>query len=123
MSKPLKVYCAGPMRGYYEFNFPAFKAAAARLRAEGHEVFSPAERDEMYGFYPAGMKGTMEELATANFSLREAIAEDVNFILLEADAIYLLKGWSKSSGANLELQAAKFVGLSVLFEEGAERES
>ena len=31
------------MRGHPEFNAPAFAAAAADLRAVGHEVFSPAE--------------------------------------------------------------------------------
>ncbi len=45
-----KVYLAGPMRGLPLFNFPAFADAAAKLRAQGYDVFSPAERDEqVYG--------------------------------------------------------------------------
>ena len=40
----MNIYVAGPMRGYPEFNFPSFHAAAAQLRAAGHTVFNPAER-------------------------------------------------------------------------------
>lgn len=41
----MRVYLAGPMRGVPHFNFPAFHAAAAELRARGYVVFSPAEAD------------------------------------------------------------------------------
>ena len=45
MSAKHKVYVAGPMRGIPEFNFPAFFAAADKLRGDGFAVFNPAERD------------------------------------------------------------------------------
>lgn len=110
----MKIYIAGPMRGRYEFNFPAFIDAAARLREEGHDVFSPAERDMNEGFLPWGMKGEMSELDHVGFSLRDAIAADLDYILRESEAIYLLPEWWDSSGAILELIAAKFVGAKVL---------
>jgi hypothetical protein len=47
--KPARVYIAGPMRGIPEFNFPAFDAAA-RGRAMGLEIISPAELDRAHGF-------------------------------------------------------------------------
>ena len=39
----MRVYIAGPMSGIENSNFPAFHAAAAELRALGHEVVNPAE--------------------------------------------------------------------------------
>lgn len=102
------------MRGVYEFNFPAFIEKTAELRAQGHEVFNPAERDMNRGFYPTGLKGTNEELAELNFDLREAIADDLDFICRQADAIYLLPGWWLSSGAILEYIAARFCGIEIL---------
>ena len=41
-----KIYIAGPMRGYENFNFPAFDAAAQLYRAIGYEVFNPADKDK-----------------------------------------------------------------------------
>ena len=41
----MKLYLSGPMRGFAEFNAPAFNVAAKRLREEGHEVNSPIEHD------------------------------------------------------------------------------
>ena len=38
-----RVYIAGPMTGLPDFNYPAFNAAAAKLRALGLEVLNPAE--------------------------------------------------------------------------------
>lgn len=52
----MKVYVAGPMRGIPEFNFPAFNLAAKNLRADGHVVFNPAERDnERHGTDISGL--------------------------------------------------------------------
>lgn len=111
----MNVYVAGPMRGIYEFNFPAFIDAAAELRTRGFEVFSPAERDLAKGFQPWGMEGSQEELDGLGFDLREAIAIDLDYICREADAICLLEGWKRSTGAKLEKQAAHFCGLKVMY--------
>jgi len=39
------IYLSGPMSGLPGFNFPAFHAAAAKLRADGFTVLNPAETD------------------------------------------------------------------------------
>lgn len=113
----MKIYLAGPMRGIAKFNAPAFDRAAARLRAQGHEVFSPAEQDrKLYGdAVHEGTTGKLTELESAvGFSRREIMKLDMTWICENADAIALLPGWQQSAGANAELTLAKFLGLTVL---------
>lgn len=117
----MKIYLAGPMRGIPEFNFPAFMAAAARLRADGHEVFNPAEKDnEKYGTdISKGNHEGREDVAASQhgFSLREALAADLAWICAEADAIALLPGWFQSKGAKAEFYTAEALGIRT-FEVG-----
>lgn len=40
------IYLCGPMTGLPEYNYPAFHAAAAELRAQGWRVVNPAENAE-----------------------------------------------------------------------------
>ena len=113
----MKLYLAGPMRGYANFNFPAFDYAAAKLREKGHEVFSPAERDRSIHGTKLEDNATGDEKEaekTVGFSLREALAADTQYIALEADAIALLPGWENSSGVGAELALAKALGLSQI---------
>lgn len=112
----MKIYLAGPMRGYPEFNFPAFHEAAAKLRAEGHFVFNPAERDvERHGGIDISKGNELGDVAQAErehgFSRRDAMHDDLDFITKHADGIALLPGWQESEGANLELAAARFCQL------------
>lgn len=115
----MKIYVAGPMRSIPEFNFPAFHAAAAKLRGFGHEVFNPAERDnERHGKDISQGNVDGDETVAAQehgFSLRDALADDTRFICLEADAIALLPGWENSKGAKAELALAEALGHVVLY--------
>lgn len=120
----MKIYVAGPMRGYPEFNFPAFKDATTWLRSKGHEVFNPAESDnEHHGTdIGAGNATGDEALAAAQhgFSLREALGRDSHYITQEADAIYMLVGWEKSTGAQAEWALARAMGLLIFYQGGIE---
>lgn len=117
----MKLYLAGPMKGYPLFNFPAFHAAAAKLRALGHEVFSPAERDiERHGTdISAGNKAGDEAEATAKhgFDLRVALGDDLAWICSHAEGIALLRGWQHSKGAAAELATARALGLAAMFQQ------
>ena len=115
----MKIYLAGPMRGIPHFNFPAFHKAAAKLRAAGHVVFNPAERDiERHGKdISAGNVAGSEQQAQQEHgvNLRQALADDMAFICLDADAIALLPGWEDSKGALAEKATARALGLQEIF--------
>lgn len=112
-----KVYLAGPMRGLPNFNFPAFDSGAAQLRAVGYHVFSPAERDRMV--YGSGVADspTGDEYEVAEregFSVREALADDTQWIAKYADAVVVLPGWRESTGALAETALATAIHVPIL---------
>ena len=80
----MKLYVAGPMTGYPELNFPAFHAAAATLRAAGHQVENPAE---------------INADPTAEWT--DCMFADLK-ALSACDGIVMLPGWEKSPGAQIE---------------------
>lgn len=98
----MTTYIAGPMTGIPEFNYPAFKAAAAVLRARGVEVLSPTEHtgdvppddythEKPYGYY-----------------LRRSLR-----MLLDCDAAVFLPGWEMSRGARLEREIAVALDMPI----------
>lgn len=103
------------MTGIPDFNFPLFHRVATQLRAYGHSVFSPAERDEaMYG--PTLFKGRGDAAQIASqFSLREALSADTKAISEWADAIAMLPGWEYSSGARAEHALATALKLRFMY--------
>lgn len=117
----MKLYLAGPMRGYAEYNFPAFHAAAAKLREAGYTVFSPAEADmDEFGFdvskeVPAGDDAALSrKLKMDPLAFRRNVFErDALEICRNADGIALLPGWEKSLGARAERALAEAIGLKV----------
>lgn len=94
---PLRVYVSGPMSGLPESNFPAFHAAAATLRAAGHEVVNPAE-------FPI-KSGT---------GWNDCLRMDIAY-LVTCDAIFMLDGWTASRGAQLEHHVALALGMTVIY--------
>ena len=113
----MKLYLAGPMTGYPNFNFPAFHAAAKKLRDEGHSVFNPAERGVERDGKDWGAEvpdGSQEAAKAKGFSLRVALGDDLAFICGEAEGIALLPGWENSKGARAEHATAIALGLTVL---------
>lgn len=112
----MKVYLAGPMSGVPNFNFPAFHEAARALRIQGHEVFNPAEND---------IKKAGRDISIGNvtgnpnlvpeFSRRDALGDDLAWICREAEAIALLPGWERSTGATAERAVSIALGLEIMY--------
>lgn len=101
--RPRKVYISGPMTGYPDDNFPAFRAAAVALRRKGFEVVSPAEmdsHDELEAVHAEERYGPMYQAL---------LRRDLDVIKdpeVGIEAIVLLPGWTRSNGALRELGQA-----------------
>lgn len=98
MSNPevfMRLYLAGPMSGLPDFNYPAFNAAAEKLREAGYEVENPAEHD-----LQAGLPWQVY--------LRHAIKR-----LMDCDAVATLPAWEHSKGARLEVLIAERLAMQV----------
>lgn len=95
-----KIYIAGPMSGYPEFNFPAFHRAAEKYRHLGYEVFNPADKsnEKAVVAHSSFGEGDGVKLIASGWSFREAYKWDTDKVIT-ADAIYMLKGWERSPGA------------------------
>lgn len=90
-----RLYLAGPMTNLPEKNYPAFHAEAARLRALGYTVVSPAEIHLVDG------------LPWADY-----MKVDIP-LMLSCDGVARLPGWEASKGARIECQLAEDLGLPV----------
>jgi hypothetical protein len=87
----LKVYISGPMTGIKDYNYPAFAEAKKYLEMSGYEILSPHEAPKLD-------------------SWNQHMKYDIK-LLCDSDAIFLLPGWEKSTGARLEKYIADAIGI------------
>lgn len=112
----MKIYISGKMAGVPYLNFPAFDAAAKKLRDLGYEVFSPADKDrERFGADFAMDNPTGD--IPPGFDMRETFAIDCEYICKHADAMYMLHGWEASGGARAEWALARVLRLKMFYED------
>jgi len=112
---PPRVYIAGPMRGYERYNFHAFDEGRDLFIGLGWDVISPADIDRR----EAGMDPLVDlpaftawwEAADSNH-LAIVIRRDIEAIIM-SDAIAMLPGWERSTGAVAEFFVARWQGLPV----------
>lgn len=91
-----RIYLAGPMTGFEDFNFPAFNKMAAELRARGYAVENPAEH------------GVVDGADWADY-----MAYDLTRLGL-CGQVAVLPGWENSKGARLEVHIARELGMKVV---------
>ncbi len=105
----IRLYLAGPMSGYEEWNYPAFDTHARWLRGRGYGVVSPAERSRDRGFDERAPHG-----AFTSDDYRKSMIHNYR-ALLTCDGVALLPGWEKSTGALLERRLAMQAGLAIFY--------
>jgi DNA-binding transcriptional LysR family regulator len=90
----VKLYIAGPMSGYPDYNYPLFHLIDPDLRRAGYETLNPASNPpcESWDGY-----------------MRAAIRQ-----VLAADGIALLPDWQASAGASLEVHIAHTLRVPAL---------
>ena len=96
----MKLYLAGPMRGYDKFNFPAFIEAAKELRELGHVIISPAEMD---------LAENPDAATSPPLDFKYCMKRDL-VAVLECDGVALLPGWQHSTGAIMESIVSRLAG-------------
>ena len=99
----MHAYLAGPMRGYPDFNYPAFNQVTATLKDMGYRVFNPAD--------PRNHPPTF----TTSTPAREFMSIDLAFICDMADLVIMMPGWETSLGACAEHATARACGLPILY--------
>lgn len=104
-----QIYIAGPMSVYPEFNFPAFFAAQKKFEAEGWKVWNPAakESEDNVVLDVSFASGDHKTLVKNGWDWKSAFEWDCHKVL-RSDAIFLLPGWEKSTGARAEWAVAQF---------------
>lgn len=105
----MTIYLAGPMSGYPENNYPAFRSAAAYLRDLGYDVRSAhrvAHRTP---------EGRYEYGQVEGYAHEDYLRDDIRVALLPSQAIALLPGWHKSKGAVIEFTLAMGLNMKAMF--------
>ncbi len=114
------VYICGPMAGHPDLNEPAFRAAAREVRANGFAPLVPHDIKPLRhpGRDCAAVYGV--EAAEGGHDGGCYLRADLAYVLMYADSLYVLPGWSRSRGAQLEVLIARLFRIPIDYHPDAE---
>lgn len=98
MSK--KIYISGAITGTTDY-MERFAQAESYLTKAGYGVVNPAKVNAQLP-----KSTTYEEYMKLSFCMLEM-----------CDCVYMLRGWRRSKGANMEFQKARDIGIPICFQE------
>lgn len=115
------VYISGPMAGYDGLNEVAFRAAAQTILDRGDAPLVPHDIKPHWhpGRECAPVYGS--EAAEGGHDGGCYLRADLADMLKVADSLYLLPGWSRSRGAQIEVLIARLLHMSIEYHPDAER--
>lgn len=99
----MRYYLAGKMTGLPNFGYDVFEEACKDLRSIGLEISSPHEKEHHESVVARGKRPYAYYLAHGLM------------LLMKCDAIILMRNWSDSHGAKIELNAALDLNKSVFY--------
>lgn len=113
------VYISGGMASYDGLNEPAFRAAAQTILDRGDAPLVPQAARRPRAFRQcAPVYGS--EAAEGGHDGGCYLRADLADMLKVADSLYLLPGWSRSRGAQIEVLIARLMHISIEYHPDAE---
>ena len=110
----MRVYIAGPMRGYPRDNHDEFDRIEKMWKDAGHDAVSPAYLGRALG------KGESRGYNSGPKFMREVMVIDA-VVICGCDAIALMQGWDTSRGATMELALSHSIGIDTYDAETMEK--
>lgn len=94
-SNARRIYISGPMTGVEDLNREAFRLAEIRILEQGNIPINPHNFPKQKSY-------------------EDYLLFDLEILATSADAVVLLPGWEKSTGAKKELQLALELELEII---------
>ena len=101
-----RIFIAGPMRGYENYNFKKFDHIEELLRQLGFDIVNPARISRKF----------KESEVNSDISVYNKMIDMQQDAERTCNAILLLDGWQWSEGVKLEVKTASELGMQFLLE-------